>query len=212
MGGSLDRPNRPAGVFHIVGGANRYYNSTFTNRERVAYDEAYYFLTVPRPDLFRFQAQDQGVPKVIQHRIEQELDSVLYSARDETFEDGMESEFSQNLVRFIYQYKNLALDCLEKRMESKDANPEVLSEALRWLPRIDDQATYKQRLNLISRCLFLPWARVRDAAVLALSSLADDAAVKPLKKAIEREEIAELRADMIDALLYIEAASRAVSS
>lgn len=144
--------------------------------------------------------------------VERELNFFLFAGREQAFEDGIESEFSQNFVRIITRYKKIALDNLQKLIESHSINAEVLAEALRWLPRIQDSSTYNQRLSLITRCLFLPWSRVRDAATLALSSLADKSAVAALKKAIERESVEELRADMEQALTYLEAISGASSS
>lgn len=144
--------------------------------------------------------------------VERELSFFLFAGREQTFEDGIESEFSQNFVRIITRYKKIALDSLQKLIESNSINAEVLAEALRWLPRIQDPLTYNQRLSLVTRCLFLPWSRVRDAATLALSSLADQSAVSALKRAIELETVEELRADMEQALTYLESISSATSS
>ncbi len=144
--------------------------------------------------------------------VERELNFFLFVGRDQIFEDGIESEFSQNFVRIISKYKKIALDNLEKLIESNSVNAEVLSEAVRWLPRIQDISTYNQRLALTTRCLFSPWPRVRDAATLALSSFGDSSAVTALRRAIEREGIDELRADMEQALQYLEFTTSAPSS
>jgi hypothetical protein len=144
--------------------------------------------------------------------VNRELNFFLFAGKEQRFEDGVESEFSQNFVRIITRYKKIALDNLQKLIESQSINPEVLSEALRWLPRINDPSTYALRLSLITLSLFQPSSRVRDAATLALSSLADSVAVSALKKAIERENVEELREDMEQALIYLESIPGATSS
>lgn len=144
--------------------------------------------------------------------VEHKLKFFFFAGQEQTFEDGIESEFSQNFVRIITRYKKIALDNLQKLIESHSINTEVLAEALRWLPRIEDSSTYNQRLSLLTRSLFLPWSRARDAATLALTSLGDKSAIAALKKAIELESVEELRADMEQALTYLEATSGASPS
>ena len=82
---------------------------------------------------------------------------------------------------------------------------EVASEALRWLARIDDPATYGWRLWLLEKNLSSKSPMVRDGAGLGLECMGDRHAIQYIGKAIEREPITELRHDLQGALEELEA-------
>ncbi len=130
----------------------------------------------------------------------QELRRLFAAACDEIFEDGMESVFSRGLVSLIKRYGNTAVETVTNFIIGKVVNPEVASEALRWLGHIDDPFTYRNRLHLLERSLWHSSARVRDGAILGLASLDDPSAIPYLEKAVEREQIQELRRYMIQVL------------
>jgi hypothetical protein len=132
--------------------------------------------------------------------VEQELRRLFAAACDEIFEDGMESVFSRGLVSLIKKYGNAAVETVTNFIAGEVVNPEVASEALRWLGHIDDPFTYRNRLLLLERSLWHSSARVRDGAILGLASLDDPSAIPYLEEAIEREQIQELRRYMIQVL------------
>lgn len=136
--------------------------------------------------------------------IEPALRHQFHMAREERFEDGFESDFSRSLTALIRQHGRAALMALARIMIAGDANPEVVAEALRWLGNMHDPDTYNNRLLLLERNLTSPDPRIRDGALLGLTSLADPAAVPALQHAIEREHIPELRHNMQQVLEYLE--------
>jgi HEAT repeats len=131
---------------------------------------------------------------------EQQFLSLFSSSVGLNFEDGMENPLSRGLTTLVTAYGPLSKDILAKLFEDKSVSPEVLSEALRWLGRMVDQQTYEARLWLIERALASPAPVVRDGAVLGLSSMDDPRAIRYLRLAAEREELPELRSDMLQVL------------
>ncbi|MEK7400298.1 MAG: HEAT repeat domain-containing protein, partial [Candidatus Poribacteria bacterium] len=124
--------------------------------------------------------------------------------REEIFEDGMESDFSKELFYAIQKYGDPVIEILAELMDYEGVNIEIASEAMRWLGHIDHPPTYNKRLWLLERSLQHDSARVRDGALLGLSSLDDPDAIPYLKEAIETEKCKELREDMERTLLELE--------
>lgn len=136
--------------------------------------------------------------------LDKQVSSIFTKAKEEIFEDGMESDFSRNLFNFIKSYAHSAMEAIIPVTLSNQTNTEVASEALRILGRLNHKATYRERLWLLERGLYSTSARVRDGAVLGLAFLDDPLAIAPLKSAIERERIPELRQDMEQVLAQLE--------
>jgi hypothetical protein len=139
------------------------------------------------------------------------INDLFISARDQIFEDGMESEYSRELARFISSYGHLGMEIIIQLILSEQVNPEVISEAMIVIGRIDDSNTYRDRLWLLERGLYNPSALVRDGATLGFASLDDPIAISPLKYAIEREQVSELRRDMEQVLSQLEDTRKNVS-
>jgi hypothetical protein len=137
---------------------------------------------------------------------------LFISAKDEIFEDGMESEFSKGLTALIRKYGNDALAELAYFIVYEKASPEVTGEALRWLGLMDHPLSYHWRLWLLERSLSSRSARIRDGAVLGLAFLDDPDAVPYLRQAVDREPVKELRADMEQVLAQLESGLRCHSS
>ena len=129
---------------------------------------------------------------------------LFISAKEQIFEDGMESDFSLALAGFITSYGHLAMDVIISLVLSGQVNTEVFSEALRVVGRLRHKATHRDRLWLLERSLYSPSARVRDGATVGLSFLDDPIGADPLRFAIEREAIPELREDMKQVLTQLE--------
>jgi len=133
--------------------------------------------------------------------------ALFATAKDEYFEDGMESEFSRGLIRLIGEYGEKAVLELAFLIPHNQVNAEIASEALRWLGHMDDARSYQRRLWLLERSLFTTSARIRDGATLGLASLDDPHAVQYLQRAIAQESYPELRNDIEQVLAQLESGS-----
>lgn len=129
---------------------------------------------------------------------------VFTEAKEEIFEDGMESHFSMNLAGFIKAYGHSAMETIIPIVLSPQSNAEVIAEALRVIGRLNHKSTYRDRLWLLERSLYSDSARIRDGAVLGLAFMDDPMAIPPLKSAIEREKLLALRKDMEQVLAQLE--------
>lgn len=136
---------------------------------------------------------------------QKELADLFAAANKEIFEDGMESKFSQELLRLVQLYGNLALETLVNLIIGEMVSSETAAEALRWLGDMDHPSTHQSRLWLAEQCLFCSSALIRDGAILALASLDDPMAISNLKLAIAFEQIPELRKDMEQVLAQLKA-------
>ena len=136
--------------------------------------------------------------------LNQKMLTLLEAAKEQNFEDGMESEFSKELIDLVKEYGVDAIAALAHLIIVEKVNPEVASEALRWLGPIDHPASYRRRLWLLERSLRCSSARVRDGATLGLAFLDDPPMITYLRQAIQQEKIAELRADMAQVLAQLE--------
>lgn len=141
-----------------------------------------------------------------------EIRRLFWKAREQVFEDGMESEFSKGLIFLVRRYSNAAMEVLTHIIVNEKVNTEVASEALRWLGRMEHSASYRYRLWLLERSLLSSSARIRDGAALGLASLNDPHAIPHLKRAIEKEDYAELREDMEQVLAQLETTKHATRS
>jgi hypothetical protein len=137
---------------------------------------------------------------------------IFADAKEEIFEDGMESDFSRNLSKFILSFGHSAMETIIPVILSAHTNTEVVSEALRVLGRINHKTTYRDRLWLLERGLYSASARVRDGAILGLAFMNDSIAIAPIKSAIERERIPELRQDMEQVLAQLEGNENGISA
>ena len=127
---------------------------------------------------------------------ESRFETIFQNARELQFEDGIETEFSREMIALVKAYGPMSRDILARLFEDKRMSPEVLSEALRWLGRMDDERSYETRLWLLERGLTSPAALVRDGATLGLASMDDPRAIPYLSDAIHSEKLTELRKDM----------------
>lgn len=121
-----------------------------------------------------------------------------------TFHDGIETEFSKALIEYIKQNGNYGVLEIYHLINTKTVPEYVIDEALRWIGRIDDPKTYKQRLRLLHKCLQYPNPLVRDGAILGLASMDDPKSITYLRLAIDREYSPELKQDMKQVLKQLE--------
>ncbi len=132
------------------------------------------------------------------------LRQIFINAKEEHFEDGMESQFSYDLIQLIKIYKEPAIELLGEWIPNGIVNIEIGAEALRWVGRMHDQDTYESRRRLLEYSLFSRFPRIRDAAGLGLASMNDLNSVNSIRKAIDQEEIGELKNDLTQVLVDLE--------
>jgi hypothetical protein len=140
-----------------------------------------------------------------------QMNDLLAKAQDEYFEDGMESQFSRELVSLIKKYGNAAIEVLAHVIVYEKCDVKVAAEALRWLGHIEHASSYRFRLWLLEKSLSYSSVLVRDGAVLGLSVLDDPAAIPSLEQALDREPSAALRADMQQVLAQLQHTKRVVA-
>jgi len=144
--------------------------------------------------------------------VEDTIDRLFESARELYFEDGMETDFSRELVSLVKKYGNLAMGEISYLITCGRVAEEVASEALRWLARIDDASTYGWRLWVLEKSLSSKSPVVRDGAALGLVSMGDAHAIQHIRKAIDQETITELLYDLQGALKELEVSLDATST
>ena len=125
------------------------------------------------------------------------------AAEEESFEDGVESEFSRQLMSLVKRFGNVVIDIISSLIDFQQVNGEVASVALRTLGEMVHPLSRTQRLRLLMTMLSSPSVWVRDGAALGLAWIDDPAAIPDLENAIERETIEELRRDMTAILEHL---------
>jgi hypothetical protein len=128
------------------------------------------------------------------------FETLFKAAIEESFEDGIASQFSKGLKTLILRYGNLAIDLLSSFIASDKLGYEIVSETLRWLGQIEHPLSHQKRLWLLEHNLSHTSARVRDGAILGLSFMDDPTAIAYIERAINKEAVRELRHDMQEVL------------
>lgn len=136
--------------------------------------------------------------------IENELNRIFTSAKDEIFEDGIEVNFSRSLMNFILKYNELSIDTLSATILSNKYSSSIISEALRWIGKLDHPQTHYSRLNLLERCLFSDSYYIRDGAILGIEFLDDKNAIDTIKIAMEKENVPEIKKYMSQVIFYLQ--------
>jgi HEAT repeat protein len=131
--------------------------------------------------------------QMLTDEIAAQFESLFAAGKDEFFQDGMESEFSKNLLLLLDRYGEVGVEILTDLIMSENVNPAVASEALRWVGQIENPATHLGRRRLLEQALSAASAWVRDGAVLGLASMDDPAALDAVKLVLDREQVSELR-------------------
>jgi hypothetical protein len=148
--------------------------------------------------------RDSSTSETRQEPIYDRLWLLFRSAKDEVFENGIESSFSKSLAKLIHENWSETLEKFALIIEQPEVNDETGSEALQVLGRIDHASSFVRRLWLVRHYLFSESPDLREASSLALASLDDPDAIADLKAAIDREPINGLREDMIQVLRQLE--------
>ena len=123
--------------------------------------------------------------------LEKTIAKIYANGRRETFEDGVESEFSIALIALVKEHKAEVLRILTSYVDDQYVNMEVFSEGLGWIGYMDDEnelGIWKERRLFLEYCLLNSlWARVKDGAGLGLASMDDPASIPALRIAVNRE-------------------------
>ena len=111
------------------------------------------------------------------------------------------ASFSQEFFRSKYRRAETS------RIAAPAETLEIISEALRWIGRLEHPETEYCRLWLLESSLFCSSPFIRDGAILGLASLNDPAAIPFIRKAIDKEPIRELQEDMKEIVSQLEICS-----
>ncbi|MDE0610550.1 MAG: hypothetical protein OXH77_11670 [Anaerolineaceae bacterium] len=130
----------------------------------------------------------------------EELKRIFFAAREEVFEDGMDSVFSRRLIMFMKRYSRLGIDILSELLILERVNAEVAGEALRYVGYLEHSETHISRRRLLEHCLFGSSARIRDGAILGIAAMDDPKSIPFVEQAVERERISGLKEDIMDVL------------
>jgi hypothetical protein len=117
-------------------------------------------------------------------------------AAKEHFEDGMSSDFTNELETLVRHTRNDTKAILLSLLEDETISSSVWAEAMRWLGRAGGLLSNSSRLSLLEKGLTSIHPAIRDGAILGLSSLDDPSAITRLERAAANEPIAQLRKDM----------------
>jgi HEAT repeat protein len=139
-----------------------------------------------------------------EERIRENLKTLFQIHAYEDFEDGMQSEFVDELILYILKYGSRAVNAISSIILTESAKPQVIFEALRWLGRLTHPMSYYSRLFLLERSLLSSSRWIRDGAALGLASMKDTHAIPYLREAANKEKIQDLRRDMEDVLAHLE--------
>jgi hypothetical protein len=125
----------------------------------------------------------------------------------ETFDDGMESDFSRRLIEVIGRFGESAVLEIAGFLNGVLAPAHVAGEALRWLGLVRDSRTHAIRRWLLCDRLTAPSILIRDGAIVGLGYLNDPSTKKFVELARDAETSEDLRGDiaqLLDQLIFPE--------
>lgn len=135
----------------------------------------------------------------------EEVVALCHSAVGEVFEDGMENPFTAGVTRLIQRAGGRGMEPLAHLLVSESMPAEVAAEALRCLGRMEHPLTHSYRRWVLEHRLISVSPLVRDGAALGLAYLDDPHAIPYLRRAVGNEQDADLRADLEQVLVQLEA-------
>ena len=135
-----------------------------------------------------------NLPAVIELR--QRWLGVIALAKDEVFEDGIATRFSEAMIRELSEASVEAVEALQWVIDGTKGIDEISAQALRCAARVKNQRTCFARLLLACRMLNSTSATIRDGAAVALASMGDSSAFESLQRAAAVETVPELREDL----------------
>jgi hypothetical protein len=128
-------------------------------------------------------------------QMRRELRRVLALATNETFYEGVPSAFAERLRGLVLDFGAPVIGELANTT-SLGVPPEIAFEALTTLAELKFASIAPEREALLERALLSPVPEIRYGAALGAAAVRDPAIVPILKKAIQREQIADLRRNL----------------
>jgi hypothetical protein len=130
----------------------------------------------------------------------------------EFFEDGMQSAFAGALLKFLALHGHKGLQAIARYMLSGTAEPQVVSETLRWLGEMRDESSVGERWAIMQAMLNDPSPQIRDGAVLGFGLLDDPRARSLLQERYRVERVSELRRLIAQVVEQLDATSNAATT
>jgi len=134
--------------------------------------------------------------QVLDRAIAQNIESLLTIARDEHFEDGMNSNLSVGLQVLFRNFSAEFARVLGERLTKGGISARILAEMFYALGQIEDDNTKDWRMATLVDFLKSPSPVVRDAAAVGLAYLDDKRAAPYLREAMDRESSETLKEDI----------------
>lgn len=128
--------------------------------------------------------------------VEKEVMACFIGMTEDEVEDGMTATLGRRIMQVVVKYGKTAVSEVEKIILSEGISPAIASHTLRWLGRINDPKSFRERLELLTKSLRLSSPLARDGAALGLAALGSPAAIPALRAAVERERLSGLRTDL----------------
>ncbi len=127
--------------------------------------------------------------------LEHAVDELFLNARNEEFEQGMDSDFSVRLRELVENHGSTVMNEIAYLVRRSDTPPSVATEALSTLGELSDASSRPWREWILTQVLLDGrTARIRDAAALAFADLLGSDCVPVLREAARSEKCEELRA------------------
>jgi len=133
-----------------------------------------------------------------------EATGLFEAACDESFYDGIDSQFSRALTALVVAHRATAIQVVTDLIVNEQVSSEAASEALRCVGRMDDPFSHSDRRWLLERCLFSPDELVRDGAGSGLLALNDAHATQYIRRAIQNETDPDVRFKLEQVLARLE--------
>jgi len=137
--------------------------------------------------------------EALKQRVEALLRNYEFSSMDT--ERG---EFEQDLGALVLEGGSSVLHHLDSAITAQRLDPEATSDILGALGKIHHPETHRLRMQLLVKHLHHASRWARDGAALGLVSLGDSQALQPLRDAVGREQVPDLKRDLIRAVRYLE--------
>ena len=119
------------------------------------------------------------------------------------FEEGIEEDFTPQVSELIRINALETIQAIKDEILTDRFDPEYVWNILRHLGGINDPRSRSERLLLLQEFLTHSSRWIRDGAALGLILLGESAARVSLQRAIDRERLPDLKADLSKALSYL---------
>ena len=137
--------------------------------------------------------------------LHERISFVCEQARDEHFEDGMDSLFTKHLLSLIEQYGDETIEVIGNLIHSGVLDGEIAYEALILIGQLSEIETARIRRWVLISNLFSNSHWIRDGAIVGLSYLGDTKTIPHIQRALHQETVPYLKKFMIQVLEELKA-------